>query len=89
MIEVYRRRCGEHIPLIRRQDVKGFYLRRRPSWFTRTIRPEDARDEAALMEIEARRFYEIAGWRPDGTTRTEAMPAFEVRAIRYRAPSGR
>src|SRR5437879_13354900 len=53
---------GEHIPLIRRQDVKGFVVRR-PSWFTRTLRPEHARGEAALMEIESRRFYEAAAQR--------------------------
>jgi len=62
LIELYRQRFGEHIPLIRRQDVKGFIVRR-PSWFTRTLRPENAREEAALMEIESRRFYEAAAQR--------------------------
>src|SRR5258705_6794043 len=59
LIELYRQRFGARIPLIRRQDVKGFVVRR-PSWFTRTLRPEHAREEAALMEIESRRFYEAA-----------------------------
>src|SRR5436190_16059640 len=62
LIELYRQRFGEHIPLIRRQDVKGFVVRR-PSWFTRTLRPEHARGEAALMEIESRLFYEAAAQR--------------------------
>jgi rubrerythrin len=62
LIELYRQRFGEHIPLIRRQDVKGFIVRR-SSWFTETLRPEQARNEAALMEIEARRFYEAAAQR--------------------------
>lgn len=62
LMELYRRKFGEHIPLLRRQDVKGFVVRR-PSWFTRTFRPENARAEAALMEIEARRFYEAAAQR--------------------------
>ena len=62
LTELYRQRFGEHIPLIRRQDVKGF-VTRRPSWFTQTLRPERAREEAALMEIEARRFYEAAAQR--------------------------
>jgi rubrerythrin len=62
LIEMYRKRFGEHIPLIRRQDVKGFIVRR-PSWLTRTMRPEHARQEAALMEIESRRFYEAAAQR--------------------------
>lgn len=59
LIELYRRRFGEHIPLIRRQDVRGFMVRR-PSWHLRILRPEKARQEAALMEMEARRFYEAA-----------------------------
>jgi len=62
LIELYRKKFGEHIPLIRRQDVKGFVVRR-PSWITRTLRPERAREEAALMEIESRRFYEAAAQR--------------------------
>ncbi len=62
LIESYRQRFGEHIPLLRRQDVKGFVVRR-PSWFTRNLRPEHARQEAALMEIESRRFYEAAAQR--------------------------
>src|SRR5579863_418072 len=62
LTELYRQRFGEHIPLIRRQDVKGF-TSRRPSWFTQTLRPEHAREEAALMEIESRRFYEAAAQR--------------------------
>jgi erythrin-vacuolar iron transport family protein len=62
LIESYRQRFGEHIPLIRRQDVKDFFVRH-PSWFTRTLRPEHAREETALMEIESRRFYEAAAQR--------------------------
>src|SRR5258708_21055820 len=62
LIEVYRQRFGEHIPLLRRQDVKGFVVRR-PSWFTRTLRPEQARGEAPLIEIQSRRLYEAAAQR--------------------------
>lgn len=59
LIELYRKRFGEHIPLIRREDVTGF-MTRRSSWLTRTLRPEKAREEAAIMEIQSRRFYEAA-----------------------------
>jgi rubrerythrin len=59
LIDLYRGKFGEHIPLIRRQDVKGF-LQRRSLWISQTVRPEKARQEAALMEIEARHFYEAA-----------------------------
>jgi rubrerythrin len=62
LIELYRQRFGEHLPLIRRQDVRGFMVRR-PSWHLRILQPEKARQEAALMEMEARRFYEAAAAR--------------------------
>lgn len=62
LIEAYRERFGEYIPLIRRQDVKGFMVRR-PIWYAQSLRPDKAREEAALMELEAKRFYEAAAQR--------------------------
>jgi rubrerythrin len=59
LIELYRSRFGEHIPLIRRQDVKGF-VQRRPVWLSRPLRISDARKQAEVMEFETRRFYERA-----------------------------
>jgi rubrerythrin len=59
LIEGYRRHFGEHISLLRRQDVKGF-VSRRPTWLHRPLLPAKAREAAALMELETRRFYEAA-----------------------------
>ena len=59
LIELYQKKFGEHIPLVRRQDVKGFMVPR-SSLLLRTLRPEKAREQAALMEVDARRFYEAA-----------------------------
>lgn len=59
LIEIYRQRFGEHIPLIRRQDVKGF-VSRRPLWLTRPLGIDAVRKQAALMELETRRFYDRA-----------------------------
>jgi rubrerythrin len=42
--------------------VKGFVVRR-STWLTQAFRPEQMREEAVLMEIEARRFYEAAAQR--------------------------
>src|SRR5436309_9483316 len=36
LLELYRSRFGEHVPLIRRQDVRGF-VRRRPVWLIRPL----------------------------------------------------
>lgn len=59
LIETYRARFGEHIPLIRRQDVKGF-VSRRPVWLTRPLGINVVRKQAEIMELETRRFYERA-----------------------------
>ncbi|MBI3695714.1 MAG: ferritin family protein, partial [Acidobacteria bacterium] len=59
LIEAYRRRFGEHIPLIRRQDVKGF-VERRPVWLVRPLGIQVVRKQAEIMELETRRFYERA-----------------------------
>ena len=59
LIETYRERFGEHIPLIRRQDVKGF-VERRPFWLTRPLKIADVRKQAELMELETRQFYQKA-----------------------------
>lgn len=59
LTELFRQRFGEHIPLMRREDVKGF-VRRRPTWLVRPLGPDVARKQAALMELETRRFYERA-----------------------------
>jgi rubrerythrin len=59
LIELYQSRFGTHIPLIRRQDVKGF-VHRRPVWLVKPLGLETVRKQAATMEVESRRFYEHA-----------------------------
>jgi rubrerythrin len=59
LIATYRERFGEHIPLLRREDVKGF-VRRRPFWLTRPLKIAEVRKQAELMELETIRFYERA-----------------------------
>jgi GNAT superfamily N-acetyltransferase len=39
---------------------------------------------ALETNVRARRFYEIAGWRSDGTTKTEQRPNVELREVCYR-----
>src|SRR5205807_2448482 len=59
LLELYRQKFGDHIPLIRRQDVKGF-VSRRPVWLVRPLGLAVVRKQAATMELETRRFYEKA-----------------------------
>src|ERR1700677_2759593 len=51
LINLYRERFGEHIPLIRRQDVKGF-ITRRPLWLTANLTVAMIRREVETMETE-------------------------------------
>jgi rubrerythrin len=57
--KLFQKRFGEHIPYIRRQDVKGF-LKRRPSWLSIVLKPSTVRRDVLQMEAESRRFYEQA-----------------------------
>ena len=59
LFATYRERFGDHIPPIRREDVKGF-LKRRPVWLVRPLGVNAARKHARLMELEAVRFYQKA-----------------------------
>jgi len=59
LVELYRQKFGEHIPHVRRDDVKGF-VKRRPVWLVRPLGIETVRQQAGLMELETRRYYERA-----------------------------
>src|SRR5262249_49021317 len=59
LIELYRQKFGEHIPLIRRHDVKGF-VSRKPIWLVRPLGLAAVQKETEIMEMETRRFYETA-----------------------------
>src|SRR5437868_4379005 len=45
LIELHRERFGEHIPLIRRQDVKGF-VKHEPVWMVRPLGLDKVRKQA-------------------------------------------
>ncbi len=59
LIDMFRQRFGEHIPLIRRHDVKGF-IQHKPVWLVRPLGIDTVRKQAEIMELETRRFYEHA-----------------------------
>jgi rubrerythrin len=62
LLELYRENFGDHIPLIRRQDVRGF-VHRKPVWLIRPLGLDTVRNQASAMEAETRRFYEKAAAR--------------------------
>ena len=57
LLELYKARFGEHVPLIRRQDVRGF-VNRRPVWLSRPLTLKTVQKTAESMEVETYRFYE-------------------------------
>src|SRR5580692_10009464 len=86
LIELYRQKFGEHIPLIRRNDVKGF-VQRKPVWLMRPLRLETVRNEASSIEVETRRFYEKAAARTEDASIRQLLDdlAQEERAHEDRA----
>ena len=57
LIDLHREKFGEHIPLLRRSDVKGF-LQHEPLWRVRPLGLEKVRVQAEAIEYETRQFYE-------------------------------
>jgi rubrerythrin len=59
LFDLYRKKFGEYLPLIRRQDVKGF-VQHKPLWLVRPLGLEEVRKYAETMEYETARFYRKA-----------------------------
>ena len=69
LIDLFRVRFGEVIPLIRREHVAGYYARN-PVWLTKSLSLDRIRSEAAGMEHQAEKFYRAAAARTtDAATR--------------------
>src|SRR5439155_8043596 len=69
LLDLFRERFGDHVPLVRRQHVRGF-VHRDPVWPDHPWTPDEARGRAEEMELETRRFYEAAAARAaDARTR--------------------
>lgn len=91
LIDLYREKFGEHIPLIRRQDVRGF-ITPKAIWQLLPLRLDAVRSAASTMEVESARFYRRAAQRTnDASTRkllgdlAEAEVAHEHTADRLMA----
>jgi len=66
LFDLYRTKFGEYLPLIRRQDVRGF-IQKKPLWLMHPLNLDEVRKFAENMEYEAARFYRRAA----ETTRQE------------------
>ena len=69
LIDVFVAKFGNHIPLVRRQDIRG-YIPPKPVWHMRPLGIDMARSHARDMERAAARFYRQALTRAtDASTR--------------------
>src|ERR1700720_4441293 len=59
LFDLYRTKFGEYLPLVRRQDVKGF-VRHKSLWLMHPLGLDEVRKYAANMEYEAANFYRQA-----------------------------
>jgi rubrerythrin len=86
LIELFRQRFGDHIPLVRRQDVRGF-VERKPVWLIRPLGLDKVRRQASAMEAEVRVFYERAAARTHDAGIRQLLDdlAQEERSHEYRA----
>ena len=57
LTETYRQKFGDYIPLIRRQDVRGF-VNRKPIWMNRVLTVDQVRKEIGSTE----RMSEVLAW---------------------------
>ena len=60
--ELYRKKFGDFIPLIRRSDVIGF-VKHKPAWTIGKMNIEEMRQRAEMIELENYRFYKQAAER--------------------------
>ena len=60
LYDLYRQKFGDYLPLIRRQDVKGFIHAKKPLWLMRPLGLDEVRKFAEDMEFEAERYYRKA-----------------------------
>ncbi len=59
LIDLYRARFGEHIPLIRPHDIRGF-VKHEPIWMVRPLGLDKVRKQVEARIYETRRFYQRA-----------------------------
>jgi rubrerythrin len=78
LFDLYRTKFGEYLPLIRRQDVKGF-ITKQPLWLMPQLNLDEVRKFAENMEFEAERFYRrAADTTRDASTRELLLKLAEI-----------
>jgi rubrerythrin len=87
LLAMFRQRFGDHLPLIRRENVKGF-MQRRPTWLMRPLGVNVARKQARVMEMEAARFYARAVSRVTDAPTRELLNKLADEERKHQATAG-
>ena len=87
LFAMFRQRFGDRIPLIRRENVKGF-IARRPTWLVRPLGVNVARRQAGIMEMEAARFYAKAVTRIEDASTRELLNKLADEERKHQATAG-
>jgi erythrin-vacuolar iron transport family protein len=78
LFDLYRSKFGDYLPLIRRQDVKGF-IHKPAIWLMGSLNLDEVRKYAETMEYEAERFYrKAAETTRDASTRQLLVQLAEI-----------
>jgi erythrin-vacuolar iron transport family protein len=88
LLSLFRAKFGDHIPLIRRQDVKGF-VQRKPVWMSQPLRLDKVREQAETMEAETKRFYNRAALRSQDASVRQLLGDLAAEERRHEAKAER
>ena len=87
LIDLHSSKFGDHIPLVRRQDVRGF-VQRRKLWQVRLRGLEAVRQQARQMELDAGRFYQLAASRTSDASLRKLLGDLATAEIRHERTAG-
>ena len=88
LIDTYIERFGTHIPLIRREDIRGL-TSRRPVWQVRPLGVEVIRRHARQMENDAAKFYTTAASRATDTSVRRMLGDLAAAEAQHERTAGR
>jgi rubrerythrin len=88
LLDLYRAKFGDRLPLIRRQDVRGF-VERNPVWLARPLGLDKVREQAELMEAETKRFYARAARRSEDAAIRQLLGDLAAEERRHEAQAER
>ena len=87
LLDLYREKFGEHIPLIRRQDIRGF-IHHKPIWQIQPLQLDAVRAMAESMEVETQLFYRKAAARSEDVSVRKLLGDLAEAEVRHERMAG-